>query len=204
VDLIKTNERWRSRLPHWEVDGHWHFVTIRCKDSLPKVALERILQIYKAMQAIDPQHDEFCQLQRQYFLTIEKYLDQGRGRAPFRSASACELCLKALAGLEKEGWVVAEATVMPNHIHFLIRRGTSTHSLKEIVKRFKGRSSRWLNQELDVEGKFWQADWFDRWMRNESELKRTVDYIRNNPVKAKLVNEWVDYRWRISRDWVWG
>jgi len=102
--------------------------------------------------------------------------------------------------MEKEGWLVGEATVMPNHVHLLILREDSKFSLKEILERFKGRSARWINQELDRSGRFWQQDWFDRWMRHEGELTKTVAYIRNNPVKAKLVDEWRDYRWRISRE----
>tara|TARA_B110000003_G_C16288574_1_gene393931 strand:+ start:482 stop:598 length:117 start_codon:yes stop_codon:yes gene_type:complete len=35
-------------------------------------------------------------------------------------------------------------------------------------------------------------------MRHEGELTKTIRYIRNNPVKAKLVSEWSDYHWRIS------
>jgi len=33
----------------------------------------------------------------------------------------------------------------------------------------------------------WQREWFDRWMRSDSEYEKCVGYILNNPVKAGLV-----------------
>ena len=131
---------------------------------------------------------------------MEKYLDTGAGFAPFKSKSACAAGLEALATMNQEGWRVGEATLMPNHVHLLIRSEASPHSLKEILKRFKGRSSRQVNDALGRSGKFWQQDWFDRWMRHEAERRKVVDYIRANPVKAKLCAEWADYPWRISHD----
>ena len=200
MDIIPTRERWRSRLPHWEVEGHWHFVTIRCHGSLPDAVKLKLKQIHDSLQNIDAQTEEFHQLQRRYFLTTEKYLDMGSGFAPFIDSASCERCLDACMAMEKEGWLVGEATVMPNHVHLLILRQETEFSLKEILERFKGRSARWINQELNRSGRFWQQDWFDRWMRNEGELMKTITYIRNNPVKAKLVHEWSEYRWRMSTE----
>lgn len=201
MDIIPTRERWRSRLPHWEVDGHWHFITIRCHGSLPNEVKRKLAEIHCALQTIPAQSNEFHQLQRRYFLTTEKYLDTGGGFVPFKEARSCELCIDALDVMESEGWLVGEATIMPNHIHLLIIRHNSEFSLKQILKRFKGRSSRSINQALSRTGKFWQQDWFDRWMRHDGERAKTVAYIRRNPVKAGLVHDWRKYRWRISTDW---
>ena len=33
--------------------------------------------------------------------------------------------------------------------------------------------------------RFWHADYFDRYMRDEGHLARTTDYVENNPVKAR-------------------
>ncbi len=181
------------------MEGHWHFITIRCEGSLPEEARQKLQRIYQSMQLVDARSDQFHALQRRYFFTTEKYLDTTNGFSPFSQEAACERCLDAFLAMEDEGWSVGEATVMPNHIHLLIIRQKYNFSLKQILKRFKGRSSRWINQELDRSGRFWQEDWFDRWMRNHDELRKTVAYIRNNPVKANLVKQWSDYPWRISR-----
>ena len=198
MDLISTRERWRGRLPHWEVEGHWHFVTIRCSGSLPLEVKRRVLEIHRTLESIDSQDTAFHQLQRKYFSTIEKYLDRGTGFAPFTNYAACRECLKAVHVIEDEGWLVGDATIMPNHVHLLIYRKQSGCSLREVLIRFKGRSAKWTNHALGRSGKFWQQDWFDRWMRHEGEFVKTVKYIRDNPVKAKLCEKWDEYPYRIN------
>ncbi|TVP78772.1 MAG: hypothetical protein EA353_07640 [Puniceicoccaceae bacterium] len=200
MERYTTRDRWRSRLPHWEVEGHWHFVTIRCQGSLPEAAKRRLQEINRTLQSIEAQSEAFYQLQRRYFLTTEKYLDAGSGFAPFTQPRPNQLCLEAMIAMEKEGWLVGEATVMPNHVHLLILEQDTGFSLKQIVERFKGRSARWINQALGRSERFWQQDWFDRWIRNEGELAKTIAYIRNNPVKAKLASDWKAYQWRISHE----
>ena len=135
---IPTRERWRSNLPHWEVEGRWHFVTIRCHGSLPEEAKCKLREIHGSLAAIEPQSEEFLQLQRRYFLTAEKYLDAGVGFAPFDISHACEACLKALVEIQPEDWLVGEATIMPNHVHLLILRQQSDYSLRQVIRRFKG------------------------------------------------------------------
>src|SRR5437660_9569787 len=34
---------------------------------------------------------------------------------------------------------------------------------------------------------FWQDESFDRYLRRSSQIERTIDYIQNNPVSARLV-----------------
>lgn len=100
--------------------------------------------------------------------------------------------------MENDGWLVGEAVVMPNHLHLLIRRKVSSYSLREVLIRFKGRSSHSINREIDRSGKLWQQDWFDRWMRHDAECRKVIEYIRQNPVKARLCDQWDAYPWRIS------
>ena len=200
AEIIHTEARWRSQLPHWEVRGHWHFVTIRCQGSLPAQAREKVKNIHRSLQEIEANDPAFAQLQRQYFLTTEKYLDSAEGFAPLTTSAICERMLSALEKVEEDGWHLGEAVIMPNHLHFLIiQQPVPSLPLKETIERLKGRSARWANQELKRSGRFWQEDWFDRWMRHESERLKTIRYIRNNPVKARLARNWNDYPWRISR-----
>src|SRR5690606_41313949 len=47
-------------------------------------------------------------------------------------------------------------------------------SLRETIQRFKGRTARETNRVLSRSGPLWQRDWFDRWMRNDTEVARTA------------------------------
>jgi len=48
-------------------------------------------------------------------------------------------------------------------------------------------------------GAFWHDDYFDRYMRDEDHLIRTVRYVEQNPVKAGLVDTDSDWNWSSSR-----
>ena len=41
---------------------------------------------------------------------------------------------------------------------------------------------------------FWQADYFDRYIRDQEHYRKVVRYIENNPVKARLCTRPADYR----------
>ncbi|MFP4068843.1 MAG: REP-associated tyrosine transposase [Opitutales bacterium] len=199
MDPVETAHRWRHRLPHWEVKGKAHFITIRCHGSLPEPVCRKVAEIEKSLAATEPRSEEYARLQRQYFLTVEKYIDRGMGFAPFHDDSACRILMDSFGPLQASGWVLIESVVMPNHVHFICLPETSALPMKEAIKQFKGRSARLVNQRLGRSGRFWQEDWFDRWMRNERELARCIDYLRRNPVKAKLASDWKQYPWRHPR-----
>lgn len=42
--------------------------------------------------------------------------------------------------------------------------------------------------ELLNSRKVWQRNYWDRYIRNEEHLYDVIDYIHNNPVKAKLIS----------------
>ncbi|MBI5380329.1 MAG: transposase [Opitutae bacterium] len=195
--MPQTREHWRHRLPHWEVADRPHFVTIRCTGSLPSAARARIREIHASLRLFAPASPQFATLQRQYFLTCEKYLDRGEGFAPFREAAACTVILTHWRQLTTEsGWAVPHFAIMPNHVHFLLQPNVPEPApLRATVREFKGRTARQANQVLGRTGAFWQSDWFDRWVRDESEETRIVDYIRQNPVKAGLARTWQEYPW---------
>ena len=195
-DLRRTVSFWRSRLPHWEVEGAVFFITIRCSGSLPGDVVKRISDLRDSICAIEPQSETFERLQRTIFATAEKYLDQGLGFAPFRDPDVCDAFAAGFEIFAKDtGWNVHGYTVLPNHCHLLVsRRPESGFDLEAFLKRLKGRTARTLNLVLSRSGPFWQRDWFDRWIRSEAELERTIAYIKNNPVKARIVSKAEEYR----------
>ncbi|MCX6955886.1 MAG: hypothetical protein NTV51_27395 [Verrucomicrobia bacterium] len=196
---IETRDRWRHRLPHWEVTGKPHFITIRCAGSLPSEAVSRVREIHESLRVIAPNSPDFAALQRKYFLLCERYLDAGYGPCPFRDRSVCELTLAALADLpNRSGWRATHVTLMPNHVHLLLAPATAAHPLKTTLRGWKWHVAKQANLLLQRTGKFWQSDWFDRWARTDAEALRMRDYIRQNPVKASLALRWQDYPWTHS------
>jgi type I restriction enzyme R subunit len=193
-----TVKRWRNRLPHWEIEKGTYFITVRCAGSLPAPVHRKIHELQTSLDRVEPQDADFERLQRQIFLTAEKYLDRGLGFAPFKDFACGEALAIELNQLDT-GWQISDWVIMPNHLHLVALDESSQLSLVEAMKRFKGRSARKCNLALGRSGSFWQRDWFDRWMRSKNELEKVRRYIAQNPVKAKLATKPEDYRWWHSR-----
>jgi putative transposase len=194
--LARTTRFIRGRLPHWEVEGARYFVTVRCHDSLPAHVLAQLQEVNVALQRIRPASKEYGQMQRQYFRTMEKYLDRGAGLALLRKEAAASVLVQELHALAADGIHVPHYSIMPNHWHALLAPAEGgTIDLHAVMARLKGRSARTINAALGCSGPLWQREWFDRWMRNEAEWVKCRDYIRENPVKARLVAVWAEDRW---------
>ncbi|MDE0770337.1 MAG: transposase [Opitutaceae bacterium] len=195
TNLRNTKTFWRSRLPHWEVENSEYFITIRCTGSLPIEAQRRLEELKQTTEQQSSKSEAHANYQREIFSTCEKYLDQGLGFCPFESPNAS---LPFIEGLEtwadEANWLVLSYCIMPNHIHLLANpKDEHSLNLETFIKRLKGRTARNINKILGRGGPFWQTEWFDRWIRNDAERARTIAYIQNNPVKARLVNKPEDY-----------
>jgi len=51
------------------------------------------------------------------------------------------------------------------------------------------------NTILGRQGKFWQIESYDHWIRDEQEFWRVIEYIENNPVKIGLCQKPEDWKW---------
>jgi putative transposase len=96
--------------------------------------------------------------------------------------------------------------VMPNHVHAVIKPLiTRIHPLENILQSMKAFTGRLINKSLGLHGPVWQEEYFDRIIRDEEHLWRTIQYSGNNPKKAGLnANE---FRLWIRPEWVkhgWG
>ena len=87
--------------------------------------------------------------------------------------------------------------VMPNHVHGVIvitenEFPHGTMSLSDIVHRFKSLTThRYMANVKDgewkpFERKLWQRSFYDRVIRDDDDLGRVREYIRNNPLKWAL------------------
>lgn len=107
---------------------------------------------------------------------------------------AADLVVEVLLFGEPDQYRLSAWCVMPNHVHVLVTPNRDA-SLRDIVQRWKSISARRLNKRMKRDGAFWQANYFDRYMRDEAQVARTVEYIENNPVSAGLaVSPW-EWRW---------
>ncbi|MBS0540349.1 MAG: transposase, partial [Proteobacteria bacterium] len=112
-----------------------------------------------------------------------------------RRPDVAEVVEDAFLTFDGERYRLLAWTVMPNHVHVLFSPLPS-FSLGTIVGSWKRYTARKSNELLGRTGIFWQADYWDRFIRNDEHFAATVGYIDNNPVKAGLADD--------ARLWPWG
>jgi putative transposase len=145
---------WHSRgyLPHLGSPETIQFVTFRLADSLPRAVIEALHAQVDAVQQID--HE----------------LDSGLGACWLRRPEIAALVQNALLHFDGDRCRLLAWCVMPNHVHVVIEI-LGNHSLSDIVRSWKSFTSRRANVQLGRSGPFWHADYFDRYMRDESRIR---------------------------------
>jgi REP element-mobilizing transposase RayT len=86
---------------------------------------------------------------------------------------------------------------MPNHVHALFK-GDST-PMAEILESWKKHTAQKANRLLKRRGEFWQANYWDTYMRDNEHKLKTCQYIENNPAKAGLVLNPKTWPWSSAR-----
>jgi REP element-mobilizing transposase RayT len=119
---------------------------------------------------------------RIYFVTINAH-SRRRIFNDERVASATVKCLKELRLQFR--FNVYVFCLMPDHFHALIGPGTSAKTLGAICGGFKSLSTRAYWQWHD--GKLWHRQFYDHILRNREDFEETLNYIRMNPVRRRLV-----------------
>ena len=51
---------------------------------------------------------------------------------------------------------------------------------------------------VDVLRAFWQASFWDHFLRGDERLEQVIEYVLNNPVRTGLVERWDEYRFSGS------
>lgn len=85
-------------------------------------------------------------------------------------------------------------SILPDHCHFLIMPSLKKN-ISEIIKAIKGYSSRLINKQYTQQQKIWQHQFLDHIIRKDEDYMNHINYIHNNPIKHKLVNQPSDYKW---------
>ncbi len=67
--------------------------------------------------------------------------------------------------------------------------------IREIVWAIKSASAHRINKLLQRHGSVWQDEYFDHVIGRSDSLEQKIQYVRENPVRAGLVQRAEDYPW---------
>jgi putative transposase len=186
---------WRGQLPHWEVEEGRYFVTICLDGAIPATGRERIRQLAAELTRVGKGNpsDELKRA-RHVFQEMERWLDSLSTVDYLLHPQIAELVMEAINHRNRDDWTMYEYVLMPNHVHLFFE--LKRPGLKKVLEEFKRWTGHCAIKMLQPKtSRFWQDEWFDHWSRSDDEDHRIVEYIRQNPVKAGLVNEFTEWRW---------
>ena len=192
----KTIAFWLGRLPHWEVEDGRYFITIHLAGAIPAEGRQRLQSLSEQARAVEQKDSpQWLSLQRAIFREMERWLDRAEHNPKLQHPQVAAMLVDAI---EHRGrcnhWHVYEYVIMPTHLHLFGEIGS--RGLKDTLEDFKRwtghRAAEILNQDGD---RFWQREWFDHWSRSDEQDEKIAKYIRDNPVKAGLVQDSVDWQY---------
>jgi putative transposase len=206
--------RYFRRLPHWRQAGATYFVTFNLYDSLQVAAIEALKQRRLTFDHENPppHNDEQIEEKARRLAQLEeRWLDAGHGSCMFKSRGLrdrlCELFLsRNLDGGEDDSdarYALGAWTIMPNHVHVLVRPlHDEITPLEEVLRLWKGASARELNRVREGTGPVWFQESHDRIVRDTEHLWRCLQYIGSNGALAGVDEDaygrWVCSSWRAE------
>jgi putative transposase len=193
----------RRNLPHLDVPGGTYFVTSCLEGSVPATGRLDMAKYRSELEARarppeTPEADWETHLWKLEFARLDQWLDTKPGIRWLERPELAAQVQAALLHFAGTRYQVTAFVVMPSHIHWVFRPlpewvaslppSQPYRSPRErIMHSVKRHSAKDCNLLLDQQGKFWQTESYDHWVRDLLEHDRIIQYVENNPVKAGLV-----------------
>ncbi len=179
----------RRNLPHLHYNEGDYFVTFRLKDSIPLDVLTKL------RENLEKNSEELSIKEKRLFKKYDDLLDSGKYGVDCLRNDYVAIIVEEL--IHKYDGIYFELIcfcIMPNHVHFVFTILDKGKSLSDIMKIIKGSTAISINRHLNRRGSLWQAESFDRLIRDEKEFYSIIKYVLLNPVNANLVTEWQDWK----------
>ena len=180
---------WHSRgyLPHFDGKEITQAIIFHLADSLPRKIVEKWKEELSNLPPEESDVQRRCRL--------ESYLDKGYGSAWLKDPRIARLAEETILLFDGQRYYLHAWVIMPNHIHVLITPQKNWR-LSTIIQTWKSYTAKQANSILGRTGKFWQEEYFDRFIRDQRHFIAALRYIEANPVKAGLC--------RNKEEWIFG
>jgi putative transposase len=202
--MINYSENYQRNLPHFFPIGERFFITTSLKGSIPQEIIIQLKAEFEAVKnriKLDCQNDsvryniELSNAQKRHFGNIDKHLDNYDGGFHWlKQPEIAQIIVDAFQYQNGKSYDLLAFTIMSNHFHLLFDTANyDVHptNIMSSMKRFTSRQSNILLNRTGIP--FWQEESHDRFVRDDGELFRIINYILQNPVKANIVSHWKDY-----------
>jgi REP-associated tyrosine transposase len=124
-----------------------------------------------------------------YFVTTKTWAN----RSVFQVHETARIVIETMLRHRDAGaYLLHEFVVMPDHLHLLLTPSETT-TLEKAMQLIKGGSSYEIHKRRGNRMEIWQPGFHEQTVRDARDLQSKVQYVRMNPVVAKLVGtaeEW--------------
>ena len=203
-------EFYRKNLPHLQIQGQTFFVTwllarvsLNTELSDSKIRFKGISR--KTTEKPNNKSKDIKQTSYENFLKYDKKLDNLKSGYHFmKKPEISQIVSDSIHYWDNKRIDLYCYCIMSNHVHavFTVFEKDETGSplyLQDVMQSIKGFSARKCNKLLKRKGQFWQHESYDRLIRNREELYRTISYVLDNPIKARLCKERKDWKWSFIK-----
>ena len=160
----------RRRPPHLQVEGTPQFVTFCLADAWEGRWNSQLQHLPEELRLV----------------AANRLLDERPyGECLLGRAEIAVVVAEALAWRAGQQYALHAYTIMPNHVHLLITPN-SGFRLGRILQQLKSYTALEIHRALGRQGSLWQADYWDRYIRDGEHFERAMNYIQMNPVKGGL------------------
>ena len=197
-----------SYLPHWRIPRATYAVTFRLKDSIPASALEdyhrrkktlaiRLQELSSqggsrsSLEALVSVRSEIAAFQETF---LDATLNESHGECLLKRPEIARLIENAVRHFDGERYTLLAWSVMPNHVHAVLRPADG-QDLEKIIQSWKSFSAKKANELLGRQGSFWQEEYYDHLVRDAEDFRHQVRYVLANPRKGSASAEWTGSRY---------
>lgn len=171
-----------TKLPHWNQDDTYVFITFRLGDSLPQDLLAQLKSERETWLSLHPQpwdKQTEHEYHRKFSHKTEEWLDNGYGSCLLKSPEASAIVLETMRHDDGRKYDLVDYVIMSNHVHALVRM-IGDNKIQTLAQEWKSVSSHKLRKQFGAEWCGWMKNYYDRTIRDEAHFKNVISYIQKN------------------------
>jgi len=193
---------YERNLPHIQPEETTFFITYRLKGSIPLNKIAELKKEYFKMKTKkDMLSDREIQLMHSiYFKKFDTALDKSLNEPYWlREDRFASVVADSLHFNDGKEYDLICFSIMSNHVHLVLSTFKKSIPLYSILQKHKRFTAWQCNNILNRTGSFWHPESYDHVVRDAGELKRVIKYSLNNPVKAKFIKHWTNWKWNYLK-----
>lgn len=132
---------------------------------------------------------------------IEHIVIKGNNKIPiFSSDEDCNFFLNLLKNKQESSTILISYVLMKNHVHLILKEN-DPQKISKLIMKVCGYYAKWYNEKYQRINALFRAKFHNENIMEENYLLNAIRYVHNNPVKANIVSNPMEYRWSSYKEY---